>query len=104
MTANPKVHAIHDQGPARRRTPAPILLACMKSDVDTDRDHVNARLEHVRALRLHDEDAIKKLERELERRRDAIASHDAEEAELLKVDEILAKGPFDLERLLIGRR
>lgn len=104
MTAHPKVHAIHDQGPARRKTAAPILLACLKSDCDADRDHVTARLEHVRALRLHDEDAIKELERELQRRMDAIAAIDAEEAELLKVDALLASKQYGLDRLLVEKR
>lgn len=79
MTAHPRIHAIHDQGPARRKTPAPILLACMKSDVDADRDHVNAR-------------------------RDAIAAIDAEEAELLKVDSLLASKQYGLDRRLVERR
>lgn len=99
-----KIHSIDDQGPARRKTPAPILLACLKSDCDTDRDHVNARLEHVRALRLADEDAIKDLERELERRRDAIAAIDAEEAELLKIDDLLSQKQYGLDRLLVEKK
>lgn len=99
-----KIHSIDDQGPARRKTPAPILLAALKSDCDADRDHVTARLEHVRALRLHDEDAIKDLERELERRRDAIAKVDAEEAELLKVDALLASKQYGIDRLLVEKK
>lgn len=101
---NAKIHAIDDQGPARRKAPAPILLAALKSDTDSDRDHVTARLEHVRADRLRHEDRIAELERELAAERDAVDRIDAEESELLKVDAILASKQYGLDRLLVERR
>ena len=99
-----KIHAIDDLGPIRRKTPAPILLAALKSDTDTDRDHVTARLEHVRAERLRHEDRVAELERQLAAERDAIARIDEEEADLHKVDAILAQSQYGLDRLLVERR
>lgn len=104
MTVTAKIHSFDDQGSVKRTAPPPVMLSVLKAETDSERDHVTARLEHVRATRLSDEGAVKRLEQEIERYRDAISAADSEEAELIRVDAILSHKQHDLDRMLVEKR